>query len=221
MANEPDHLILRRYAVARGRGSHDEAEGLWEQLALNNFDRVKDIVRAFHFPNGQRLPLDERDDAVNEAFMRVIAMGANFRSHEAGAFYAALVRAVNNACMDWGRKELRHKRNAGRSFDEGYDDGGDGSPNDKLLKAYEDELNARREDAEQEERSREESAGLVAWAISKVQNDNYREVLELTYLQKLYADEIADRLGISLDNVYARRSRGLKELEKILNDLRS
>ena len=43
----------------------------------------------------------------------------------------------------------------------------------------------------------------------------------MTYLQKLSGEEIADRLGISIDNVYQRRSRGINELEKILRDHRS
>ena len=71
--------------------------------------------------------------------------------------------------------------------------------------------------------TRSRSAGVMpsfsqAWAIARVENDSHREVLEMTYLQKLAADEIADRLGISLDNVYARRSRGVKRLEEMLRD---
>ena len=62
------------------------------------------------------------------------------------------------------------------------------------------------------------ASGPLAWAIARVENDSHREVLEMTYLQKLAADEIADRLGITLDNVYARRSRGVKRLEEILRD---
>jgi DNA-directed RNA polymerase specialized sigma24 family protein len=61
----------------------------------------------------------------------------------------------------------------------------------------------------------------VAWGISQIANDNYREVLEMTWIHKIAAEEIADQLGISMENVYARRSRGGKELEKILRDLRS
>ena len=59
---------------------------------------------------------------------------------------------------------------------------------------------------------------FVAWGIGQIKNDNYQEVLELTYIEKLEADEIAERLGISMDNVYARRSRGVRELGKILRD---
>ena len=48
--------------------------------------------------------------------------------------------------------------------------------------------------------------------------DNYREVLELTYLQKLSGQAIADRLGIKHDNVYKRRERGILELDRILRE---
>ena len=61
----------------------------------------------------------------------------------------------------------------------------------------------------------------MGWAINQVSNDNYREVLQMTYQQQIPAEEIAERLGISMDNVYARRSRGLKEVETILRDSRS
>ena len=69
-----------------------------------------------------------------------------------------------------------------------------------------DELEAQREE------------GLISWAISQVTNEKHREVLKLTYDEKLTAEEIAERLGISRDNAYQRRSRGLKELKKILDE---
>ena len=40
MANEPDHLLLRRYVVARERGREAEAAQIWERLTENNFDRI-------------------------------------------------------------------------------------------------------------------------------------------------------------------------------------
>ena len=43
----------------------------------------------------------------------------------------------------------------------------------------------------------------------------------MTYLEKLDAAAIAERAGITLDNVYQRRRRGLKELERILRAPRS
>src|SRR3954453_6476876 len=79
MPNEPDHLLLRRYAVARDRGRDAEAAQIWERLAENNFDRIKILCRGFRFPSGPGLPRDDADSAASEAYLRVIAMGAGFR----------------------------------------------------------------------------------------------------------------------------------------------
>src|SRR4051794_7355911 len=107
MPHEADHVLLRRYADARDSGDLELAGRLWEQLAVNNFDRVQQIVKAFRFSaGGPALPEPERGSAATEAYLRVVAMGANFRGREIGQFYAALVKCVENACRDYGRKEL-------------------------------------------------------------------------------------------------------------------
>ena len=216
MPNEPDQLLLRRYAVARDRGRDDEAAQLWARLTEHNFDRIKILCRGFRFPGGTGLPPDEAGSAATEAYLRVLAMGASFRERELGQFRAAVVRVVNHTCLDFGRKELRHLKHAAGSLDATWDDGGEGGPYDAALAAYDEELRARADDALREEQSRQEAEGLVHWAIGRVRNDNYRAVLELTYGPKLDGDAIAERLGITTDNVYQRRRRGLKEVEKIL-----
>lgn len=222
MPCEPDHLLLRRYCDARDNGQSAEAVVLWEQLAVNNFDRVTQIVKTFRFsPGGPGLPDHEWGSAASEAYMRVVAMGASFRHREIGRFYAALVTCVQNSCKDFGRKELRHDRRAAGSVDARFEPDGEAGPFDTALAAYDAHLREQVSDALDAEHSRVEAEQLVAWGISQVTNDNYREVLEMTWLHKLPAEEIADQLGISMDNVYARRSRGGKELEKILRDLRS
>ena len=221
MPAEPDHLLLRRYAAARARGDLQEAAETWERLSLNNFDRVKQIVKAFRFSAGARLPEHEWGSAATEAYLRVVAMGASFQAQEPGRFYAALVTCVQNACLDYGRKELRHARRTAGSVDRTYDPDGEAGPYDAALAAHDAELRERATAAVEDELARREAEDLVGWAIGRLTNDNYREVLEMTYFHKLSAEEIADRLGISVDNVYARRSRGGKELEKILRDLRS
>src|SRR5205085_12420081 len=103
------------------------------------------------------------------------------------------------------------------SIDEKFDSESDAGRYDKALAAYDAELRKRSIDAVENELQTQETEHFVTWAIAQVKNPKYREVLELTYIKKLTAEEIADRLGISIDNVYARRSRGIKELEKILN----
>jgi RNA polymerase sigma factor (sigma-70 family) len=221
MPNEPDHLLLRRYAVARDRGRDAEAARAWERLTENNFDRVKLLCRGFRFPGGTGLPPDEAGSAASEAYRRVIAMGASFRERELGQFRAAVVRVVHNTCMDFGRKELRHARHAAGSLDSTWEPGGEGGPYDAALAAYDAELRARADDALREEQSRQEAESLVRWAIGHVPNDNYRAVLELTYVDKLDGAAIAKRLAISPENVYQRRRRGVKELERILRAPRS
>jgi RNA polymerase sigma factor (sigma-70 family) len=222
MPNEPDHLLLRRYADARAGGDLELAGELWKQLAVNNFDRVTQLVKAFRFsPGGAGIPEHEWGSAATEAYLRVVAMGAGFRAREAGRFYAALVTCVLNSCRDFGRKELRHDRHAAGSIDTTFETDGEAGPFDAALAAYDAHLREQAGDAIEAELNRVEAEDLVAWAIGRVANDNHRELLELTWLRKLGAEEIAEQLGISLDNVYARRSRGNKELERILRDLRS
>jgi RNA polymerase sigma factor (sigma-70 family) len=221
MASEPDHLLLRRYVVARDRGRADEAAQVWQRLTENNFDRIKVLCRGFRFPGGTGLPRDEADSAASEAYLRVVAMGANFRERELGQFLAALNRTVHNTCMDFGRRELRHQRRVAGSLDSTWEDEGEGGPYDAALAAYEADRRAEAEEAERDEERRRKAEDLVHWAIGRVSNDNYRAVLELTYIDKLDAAAIADRLGIATDNVYQRRRRGVKELERILRAPRS
>jgi RNA polymerase sigma factor (sigma-70 family) len=221
MPHEPDELLLRRYADARDGGDLELAGEIWKQLAVNNFDRVKQLVKAFRFsPGGAGIPDHEWGSAASEAYLRVVAMGAGFRTREAGRFYAALVTCVQNSCRDFGRKELRHDRRAAGSIDTTFEPDGEAGPFDAALAAYDAHLREQAGEAIEAEHSRVEAEELVEWAISRVANDSYRGVLELTWLRKLPAEEIAEQLGISLDNVYARRSRGGKELERILRDLR-
>ena len=221
MPCEPDHRLLSRYCDARDRGEPELARSLWEQLALNNFDRVKQIVKTFRFsPGSPGLPDHEWGSAASEAYIRVVAMGSSFRHREVGRFYAALVTCVQNSCRDYGRKELRHDKRVAGSIDSRFEPDGEAGPFDKALAAYDRHLREQTDDALNAEHSVAEAEQLVAYGISQITNDNYREVLEMTWLHKLAAEEIADELGISMDNVYARRSRGGKELEKILRDLR-
>lgn len=221
MPNEPDDRLLRRYADARDEGELERAAELWRQLAVNNFDRVKQIVKAFRFSaGGPGLPEPEWGSAASEAYLRVVSMGASFRKREVGQFYAAQYTCVENACKDYGRKELRHQKRAAGSFDQTFDPEGEAGPFDAALAAYDAHLREQASDAVEAERDQLEAEQLVHWAIGQVGNDNHREVLELTWIHKLSAEAIADQVGISVENVYARRSRGQKELERILRDLR-
>ncbi|HEV2786896.1 MAG TPA: sigma factor-like helix-turn-helix DNA-binding protein [Solirubrobacteraceae bacterium] len=212
---------MSRFVAAQERGDAAEAAQLWERLAITNFDRVMQIVKAFRFSPGRRLPADEVGSAATEAYLRVISMGARFRKREPGSYYAALHSCVQNACMDYGRKELRHQKRSAGSLDQRFEPAGESGPFDRVLAAYDADRRRQTEEALEAERERQEAEGLVAWALGQVNNDNYREVLEMTYLQQLPAEAIAEQLEITMANLYQRRSRGQRELEKILRAARS
>ena len=59
-----------------------------------------------------------------------------------------------------------------------------------------------------------EAAGFVAWALPQMGNERRRLVVERT-LDGVPAEDIADELGVSMDNLYALRSRGLKDLRAL------
>ena len=221
MPFEPDHVLLGKFVDAHERGDLSAAGEYWERLAVNNFDRVRNTVKGFRFsPGGPGIPPDEQGSAASEAFLRVIAMSAAFRKRETGRFYAALTTCVENACRDFGRKELRHARRSAGSIDRTYEPDGNAGPYDAALAAYDADLRRHSQEALEAEAERQHAERLVAWAIARIKNDNYREVLELTYLEKLSGDAIAERLGISTENVYQRRRRGILELERILREHR-
>jgi RNA polymerase sigma factor (sigma-70 family) len=209
--------LLRLFCHLRDRGDAARAAQMWEQLAIRSYDRVAMLVRSFQFAGGSRLAPDDRDDATQEAFLRLIAMGHSFRETAVGRFRAALRQCVNNSCLDFGRKELRHDRKRAGSLDERLDDSW-ASPYDDAIARFSIEQAAIAAEQEDDELRVARSAELVAWAIGQIANENYRTVLELTYLEQLSGEQIAERLCITNDIVYARRSRGQKQLEAILRD---
>jgi RNA polymerase sigma factor (sigma-70 family) len=219
MAAEPDRILLRRYHAAMSSGELASAAEAWDQLAVNNFDRIKQTVKLFRFSAGSRgIPDLDQGSAVSAAYLRVRAMGAHFRKQEIEAYYAALVHTVQNSCLDFGRREFRHTKRTAGSLDQRFDPESEIGPYDHALAAWEAERREQAADAVVAELDKERAENFVARGISEIKNDNYREVLELTYMEKLEADGIAERLGISMANVYQRRSRGLRELEKILRE---
>ena len=221
MPSEPDHLLLRRYVVARERGDDQEAARLWERLAVNNFDRITTLCKAFRFTGGTGLPPEEVGSAATEAYLRVIAMGASFREREVGQYRAAVYRTVHNSCLDYGRRELRHQRRKAGSIDATYEADGEAGPFDAALAAYDADRRAHAEEMLEDEARRQDAEALARWGIAQVRNDKHREVLVMTYLEKLDAAAIAARAGITLDNAYQRRRRGLTELERIFRAPRS
>lgn len=188
---------------------------------IRSYDRVMQQSKTHRFPGGSRFSPHDAEEAGHEAFLRVSAMASKFRGDSVGEFRATVRQTVWNACMDYGREHLRHEVHRGGSLDERA-----GAEEEDARGRF-DTVVARRsaraeaeaaEDAAEAER-RAERAELLQRAIAMVENEGHREVLRMTYVHPLPAEVVAERLGISLDNVYQRRRRGKQTLERILREL--
>ena len=67
MPFEPDHVLLGKFVDAHERGDLADAAEYWERLAVNNFDRVKHIVKAFRFTAGRPGPPRPTSGAAPQA----------------------------------------------------------------------------------------------------------------------------------------------------------
>lgn len=215
-----DDFFIRRFARLRDRGDMDAALEVWEQACVRKFDLIAGLIRRFRFPGGQILAPDDRDEAQGECMMRVLQMGQNFRGRTGAEFRAGIKRAVWFACMDVGRDVMAHEKLSGGSLDKGYEDSHDGGPFDAAVERYLSERAAQAADADAAEDELEREYEIFDWAIDQVDNENHRVVLELTFRDRLTGEAIAERLGITLNNVYKRRERGIKKVEAILRDHR-
>lgn len=214
-----DDFFIRRFARERDLDRMDAALDIWEQACVRKFDFVRGLIRGFRFPAGQPLRPEDREDAQTVCMERILDMGENFRGRSGAEFRAAIMRAVWFACMDLGREILAYEKHIGGSLDERYEDS-DGGLFDTAVERF---LSDREQLASEAAESGEDMARMIElfdWAVDQVDNDNYRVVLELTFREKLNGSEIADRLGIDIQNVYQRRTRGLKKVELILRDHR-
>ena len=205
--------LFRRFLRAPG------AE-LWQEIALRNLDRIKVHVATFRFPGGRFIPEFEQGIVVTDAWERMTSM--EFRGSSIGELRNAVRKTCWHTCMDWGRRHMARDRHIAGSLDEpGHAETGSGSKFDPAVAEVSRDREEQAADAAEADELRSSQIALVRWAISQVRNDNYREVLYMTYVQRADAETIAARLEISLDNVYQRRRRGNLELEKILRDHRT
>src|SRR6059058_3808247 len=98
MAVEPDRFLLRRYHVAKARGDLRAAAEAWDQLAVQNWDRIQQTVKLFRFLKASRgIPDFDRGSAASFAYLRIRAMGAKFRKPEIEAYYAAIFHTTQFA----------------------------------------------------------------------------------------------------------------------------
>jgi RNA polymerase sigma factor (sigma-70 family) len=196
-----DEELIRLFARARDRGDRDRAVEIWEQIVMNNADRVSAWVAAWRYPgSGDRVQEADRDEAVSRALWKVgRKMVDTFQGGTLPELRAAIKRAVDFACRDTLRHVATYERHHARSLDddtgvEPADEGGF----DELERAEE----------------REATTERLRGALQQLP-DKQRQVLELT-LDSTPVPQIAATLDTSENNVHQLRSRGLKKLKEVL-----
>jgi RNA polymerase sigma factor (sigma-70 family) len=191
--------LLRRFVACRDTGDGDGALRWWGDLVEANFDRVRGMVDVRASRYG--LSADERQEAVQRALVKLWhKMVASFDGTTMGEWVNATRTLVDYVCRDVQRDAARRSQRetaiGGRAEDREADDW----TGDRL---------ARERHGREEERA--DAAGFVAWALPRLGDDRRRLVLQRT-LEGAPGDEIAGELGVSMDNLYAIRSRAVKDM---------
>ncbi len=183
-------------------------------------DRIRILVSTFRFA-GQgnvRVARDKVEDVVQDCYLRMLGMLAGFKGAVLPQYEAAMATCVDFECRDHCRREMRLDQHSGGSLEEKVetDGGGERGKFDAVVGKQERErmqAEARLAEAmEQWVKRREE----VLAAIGKIKSDNQRNVLLMTFEGRSVA-EIMDKLGLSRDNVYQLRRRGLKFVQDELS----
>lgn len=206
MAHRTDEQLVAAFAVARDRGDEQAMRRVWRELVVRLHPRLTYFAQRFA-PGGDRtngLRGAELDDAVARAGVRLaFSLVRTFRGVSMGELVNATKQLTLFACLDVFEERVRDERRTVRADEPGEDDAGTGRHDAAIGAALRAELERREAQAE--------LVLQVDAAFATITNPKHREVLELDRLG-VPDPEIAEQLGISLPNVYARRSRGLKAL---------
>jgi DNA-directed RNA polymerase specialized sigma24 family protein len=132
-------------------------------------------------------------------------MVLTFKGTTMGEFVNSTKSLVDGVCMDVQRAGAR-RTSRETSFDATAPDPELTNPNWKGDEAAQ---QRHRRDAE-----KAEAEGFVAWALPQIDDERRRHVIERT-LDGVPAEDIAAELGVSMANLYAIRSRAVKDLRKL------
>jgi hypothetical protein len=198
-----DDEHLRRFLAARRDGDAVEMRRCWEELVISVYDRMDNIVAATH---RGRLDDDEHETAVELALARFSTrLIHTFAGTSMGELVNATKTLARGICIDVQRRSIR-ERTGNRSLDAGWE----ADAAERPSTAWEaDEAVARFERDQQDA----DAEAFLAWGLPQLRGRR-REVVELTFYGA-ELPEICDELGLSRDNAYQLRSRGLKDLAKL------
>jgi DNA-directed RNA polymerase specialized sigma24 family protein len=199
-----DEELLRRFVACREVSDGDGALHWWGKLVEANFDRVRGMVdlRARRYG----LSADERQEAVQQALVKLWRnMVRSFEGTTMGEWVNSTRALVEFTCKDVQRTGAKRTRRE-TGFDTTAADAERANP---AWKGDEAAHQRRRRDDE-----KTEAAGFVAWGLQQIDDDRRRLVLERT-LDGVPAEDIAAELDVSMANLYAIRSRAVKDLSKL------
>ncbi len=208
-----DDRTFQQFLAARAAGDDVGMRAAWENLVVENYDRVRTIVIATS--RGQ-LSASEQEDAVQQACIKLLNnMIRTFTGTSMGEWVNATRTLVRGVCIDVQRAERRHSEK--RVSLHADDDAGDETESLTLRVFHAlEQADAARAADEDERDALAEKAGFLDWALPQLA-EKRRLVIELDR-QEVPAEEIEERLGMSRDAVYANRSRGLRDLARLAEE---
>jgi DNA-directed RNA polymerase specialized sigma24 family protein len=196
--------LLRKFVACRDAGDGDGALHWWGRLVGANLDRVRGMVDVRASRYG--LSADEREEAVQRALVKLWhKMVATFRGSTMGEWVNATKTLVEYVCKDVQRsaaKQSAHETSLHAQFDDPDDDGADWLGDELALQWY------------AGEQERVDAADFVTWALPQIADGRRRLVLERT-LDGVPAEDIAAELDVTMANLYAIRSRAVKDMRKL------
>ena len=199
-----DEEHLRRFLGARDRGDAAEMRRWWHELVIDFFDRMDGLVAVAH---KGRLDDDEHEIAVQLCMVRFATkLMTTFDGTSMGQLVNACRTLASRICIDVQRTSMRRRGHEGRSLDTGWD----ADREHRAAPAWEADEATRR--FEQDQRGGE-VIDFLDWALPQIGADR-RSVLEMTF-RGAEIPEIVAEMGITRDNAYQLRSRGLKDLTKL------
>lgn len=212
LPRDPSEVALRAFVRARRRGDVVAMKASWRELLGLEWAGIRIVVqrkRHEHLPGG-RVPPEDVDDVVHEAFLRLHEW-LKLEGDSIGEARAIIRQAVHWAVLDHLDAHVRDEQGRAGSFDED-DPTGDGPA--AFVRRVEVELAERLADPfvvrEQHE--------AVNRAIEDLP-ENRRRILVLR-LSGYTAKEVAALTGLQPANVDQRFHRALVQLQSALEHLR-
>ena len=211
-----DELLALVHAARADTGpaARETARRAWNELIERDVDRVRALVSVWRVPGrgDVRVELQDRDDAIQYAFYRLLNMLGNFKGSVLPQYRAAMATCVDFACRDFCRGEMRHEMGLGGSLDDQLaNEDGEG------VGRFDDVVGEQSARTQADQEAGREGLDALAQALRALPSESMRSVVSLT-IEGRPSGDIAERLGLSVANVDQLRSRGLRRLRPALEE---